>query len=591
MDKKEVLTEKEITQRTIQEKMSKLMKWVAYYRENPQLFARDYLNIHLKPFQRILMYQMFHQDHFVYIGSRGLGKTWMDATAITSRCILYPGTKVVIAAGVKSQAIEVMDKITNDLMVLHGWGSSNLKNEIESYTTNRNDPMIKFKNGSWIKAVVANDNARGSHGNMLIIDEFRMVDKNIIDTVLRKFLTAPRRPEYLNKPEYEHLTEPNIEIYGSSAWFQSHWSFTHCQSYFANMLDPNRNYYIASIPYQMAIKEGLLLRNAVEDEMSEAGFSPVAWSYEMESLFYGASADAFFDYEVINKRRKIHTPFFPLEIYRKRDEKPPKLVVGERRILSVDVALMSSSKQKNDASSLIINSATPHTDTELTSNIVYLRNMEGATTDELGLEIMRTFYNYNCTDIVIDSNGVGLPVADYLAKDQYDPTTGQTYKAMKCVNDKAMAERCHVKDANPCLWSVKANAQFNNQINVLLRGGFIDEKINLLVPEKEGETYLASQIKSFYKLETETQALCKVPYIMTSMLINELINLKHTYVDGKVKITERSGARKDMYSSLAYNFWVVNEIQSQLKPKMAKKNNLAQFLSAQTKKSNLKIGF
>ena len=33
------------------------------------------------------------------------------------------------------------------------------------------------------------------------------VDLEIINTVLRKFLTSPRHPNYLNKPEYAHLKE------------------------------------------------------------------------------------------------------------------------------------------------------------------------------------------------------------------------------------------------------------------------------------------------------------------------------------------------------------------------------------------------
>lgn len=591
MIQKEPLTEAEVMRQRTRKRMEKIAKWASYYRSNPQIFARDYLNINLKTFQKILLFEMNKQDHFQFIGSRGLGKTFLVALFVVIRCILYPGTKVIIASGIKKQALEVLGKIIEDFMVLHDWGSANLRNEIKSYSDNVNNPKIEFKNGSWIKVVTANDNARGARGNLLIVDEFRMVDKNVIDTVLKKFLTSPRHPEYLNKPEYKTLAEMNKEIYCSSAWFQSHWSYQHFRTYFANMLDNKRKYYVASIPYQMAIKEDLLLREAVEDEMSEAGFNPASWSYEMESLFYGASQNAFFDFEVLNKRRTIQVPFYPLEVYNKRDEKPPRRIVGERRILSVDVALMSSKKNKNDASSLIINSAVPYTDTELTSNIVYLRNFEGLTTDELGLEIMRTFYLYECTDIVIDSNGVGMGCVDFISRDQYDGTNGKTYKAFKCINDKTMAERCKVKDANPCLWSVKANAAFNNMISILLRSGFTDGRINLLCDERTGEEYIKNKVKSFHKLDPEQQALYKVPYLMTSMLINELINLDHTYVDGKVKILEKSGMRKDMYSSLAYNFWVLNEIQRELVPKPERKMDLAELLSSYTIKPKIEYSF
>ena len=60
---------------------------------------------------------------------------------------------------------------------------------------------------------------------------------------------------------------------------------------------------------------------------------------------------------------------------------------------------------------------------------------------------------------------------DFICKDQYDPETGETYKALNCCNDEDMEARCKVKDAARVVWSVKATANFNNEICVLLRNG------------------------------------------------------------------------------------------------------------------------
>ena len=80
------------------------------------------------------------------------------------------------------------------------------KSEIEDYTINANKAEIKFYNGSWIKVVTASDSGRGSRANILLVDEFRMVDKDTIDTVLKKFLTSPRQPLYLRNPRYKNRT-------------------------------------------------------------------------------------------------------------------------------------------------------------------------------------------------------------------------------------------------------------------------------------------------------------------------------------------------------------------------------------------------
>ena len=63
-----------------------------------------------------------------------------------------------------------------------------------------------------------------------------MVDETVINTVLRKFLTSPRQPKYLQKPEYAHMQERNKEIYMSSAYFKSSWAYRKAQSYTVNSL-------------------------------------------------------------------------------------------------------------------------------------------------------------------------------------------------------------------------------------------------------------------------------------------------------------------------------------------------------------------
>ena len=105
-------------------------------------------------------------------------------------------------------------------MKLHGWGSDNLRREITYHTVGTNKAVIEFANGSWIKVVTASDSGRGARANILITDEFRMVKLDVINTVLKRFLTAPIQPGYLNKKEYAHLQERNKEIYMSSAWLE-----------------------------------------------------------------------------------------------------------------------------------------------------------------------------------------------------------------------------------------------------------------------------------------------------------------------------------------------------------------------------------
>lgn len=287
-------------------------------------------------------------------------------------------------------------------------------------------------------------------------------------------------------------------------------------------------------------------------------------NWEMEALWWGDTDGAFFTFDDITQRRKLQTAWYSSFLGDSRKFRIPDLLPKERRILSVDIALMASKKHKNDASAIIINSAIPTNNDTYIANIIYMENHEGLNTDELALIIRRLFHWYKCTDLVIDTNGVGLGVFDTLIQDMVDNVTGELYPALTCCNDKVMAERCKVENAPKVIWSIKASAAFNNEVCILLRSGFQKQKINLLISESECEKIIKDKIRGYDKLPAFEQMQYKMPYVQTTLLIYELINLEYEIKGTNIKITEKSGMRKDRYSSLAYNYWVQCQLEREL---------------------------
>lgn len=327
------------------------------------------------------------------------------------------------------------------------------------------------------------------------------------------------------------------------------------------MLDGDK-YFVCALPYQIAIKEDLLIKEQVEDEMSENDFDEMKFSMEMECQWWGDTKGAFFSYDTIANRQRLKEAIYPSSVIgNSRTFKIPELVQNERRILSIDIALMASKKHKNDASAIIINRAIPTNSNNYIANIVYLENHEGKNTDELALIVRKLYDEFKCTDLVIDCSGQGLGVFDALVRDMVDPETGELYNALSCCNDKLMAERCKVNNAPKVIWSIKGNASFNNEICILLRSGFQKNKINLLIPESESNEILKQKIKTFDKMKAFEQTKYKMPYIHTSLLVNELVKLEHEIKGANIKIKERTGMRKDRYSSLAYNYWVQCQLE------------------------------
>lgn len=190
-------------------------KWTSFYRENIHRFAEEYFGMRLHLFQKILLYMMNHVSFFMYLAARGQGKSFLIAVFCCVRCVLYPQTRIIIASGTKGQAkLIITQKIDKELKLKH----PNLAREIKEIKTSTNECVVIFQNGSTIEAVTSTDSARGYRGNILILDEFRLIKEDNLTKVLRPFLNVNRQPPYLMNPKYSHLHEENKEIYISSAW-------------------------------------------------------------------------------------------------------------------------------------------------------------------------------------------------------------------------------------------------------------------------------------------------------------------------------------------------------------------------------------
>ena len=81
-----------------------------------------------------------------------------------------------------------------------------------------------------------------------------------------------------------------------------------------------------------------------------------------------------------------------------------------------------------------------------------------------------------------------------------------------------------------------------------------------------------SQLSGYSKLSVEERARLKATYINTYLLINELINLEYETKNGVVRVKEKSGMRKDRYSSLSYNIYVAKQIEREYASEKAKKD-------------------
>lgn len=126
-----------------------------------------------------------------------------------------------------------------------------------------------------------------------------------------------------------------------------------------------------------------------------------------------------------------------------------------------------------------------------------------------------------------------------------------------------MAARCTVVGAEKVIWAIKASAQFNSDCAYLLREAFRSGRVRLLETEYDGEKLLG-EIKGYNALSPVERTQLQMPYIHTTLLIDELTKLQHEESGGKIRVYERTGMRKDRYSSLSYNYYVATQLENKL---------------------------
>lgn len=146
----------------------------------------------------------------------------------------------------------------------------------------------------------------------------------------------------------------------------------------------------------------------------------------------------------------------------------------------------------------------------------------------------------------------------------YDEERDVEYPAWKAKNDDAMSSRALDTNALPVIYSMKVTqAKVNHEIAMGLRTDFENGKIKLLVDEMSARDYLTDQ-KNFANLEPEEQAELITPYVQTTALINEMVNLEYTIRGGNVVVHTVRGGRKDRYSSLGYANYYARIIEDEM---------------------------
>lgn len=557
--------------------VANLMDWVTFYRRNPGRFVQHYFCIVLHLYQHIILLLMEFYPSICIVAARSAAKSFIIAVYACKEAILRPGARIVVASATKKQArLIVSEKIRKELMPR----SELLQAEIKTIKDSQNDIEVVFWNGSSIVVVAANDNARGYRATVMIYEEFRMIPKNIIDTVLSPFLFA-RQLTFLQYPEYDNLLEEPKEVYISSAWYRSHWMWGLMKIITKDMIEKDSSVLIA-MDYSVTLRHKIKTRSYLIKERKK--LDPVSWAIEYENQMISENAHAYFTYEMFSKNQNLKRPFYPRKhedvLTRTKNKNTLPKQKGEVRIVSCDIAVEAGSINDNSVFSCI--RLLPESKEYKVSDIdgdrievkqgyrrqlLYMEAFQGGETTKQAVRIKQLFHDFEADYCVLDARNVGISVFDMLAKVLYDEERNVEYAPWTCMNDQNVASRIVIAGQEPVVYTIKASLDLNSRIAVCMRTTMENRMIEFLVGPNEGMEEIP-KFKPEYAMATPEEQVMyyERPYRETEAMINEMIALEYSIMpqSGTIKIEERGHARKDRYTSLSYGNYFAELLEKDL---------------------------
>lgn len=547
---KKKLTVKEIEE----EKRNNIITWATFYRRNVHRFVEHYFGIQLYFYQKIWIYFMSTRDSFVAIASRASAKTWLVAVLACARAVLYPDSEIVVVASTKEQAgIIVEDKIKSLVDK-----SPNLAREIKTMVTNLNKWQVDFHNGSIIKIVATRDSSRGKRSTFTIYEEFRLIDKEVLDSVIRPFAYI-RQAGWMQIEKWKKYAEEPKEVFISSAYHKGLWWWEETKKNIRAMLKGENAGFIA-FDVRIAIEHGIKTIKQIKNEISK--MDEITALEEYFNIPWGESSQSYFRLKDFIKARTIDKAFYPQKNDTYNSKKNPydiPKVKGEIRVISCDVAQRGGSK--NDLSVTWCIRLLP-THKGYYREIVYGESFSGVDSISQTLRIKQVYKDFDADIIVLDiaAGGGGTPMYDLLGQKTVDSERGEEYPPMTIMKHPSIDDSVYEEfskrtlglEAKPIIYCISATAKLNATMAEEMKDKLKKKMVGFLVDEIRAEDYLIKNYSGEYMRndDVDSKAFFMQPYVQVSLLINEAVNLSMKLDASHLKLIEPPGARKDRIVSL-----------------------------------------
>lgn len=528
-----------------------LQKQMEFYTAYPDLFLDQ-----IKPlddgfslffFQRIFL-RAFMRFKEVYItAGRATSKSFTTILGMQLQCIFFPGTKRFICAPQKGQSAQIarekLIEIFNHFPLLK---KEIIGNELNDPPGNYGKDYItlRYKNGSVFDLVGALDSTRGGRRHGGLVDETRDHEEAPLNEIVLPLMNISRRlPDNTVNPK-----EPNQQqIYCTSAGDKLSFAYLKQIDVFENSIINPKEAFCIGMDYRIPMEHGLLAKDYVDGLKMSPSYNPKTFAAEFLSRWQGANADSWFNFENLQKYRKIKNPEWSQKV-RKDCE--------QFYIISIDVGRLDCATV---ATVFKVNVVNGKYYTSVVNIIVLGRTDETKTFHQQAIDIKKLIRDFDPIEVVIDINGLGIGLGDEMIRTQYDEF-GNELEPLGFFNDDNY-KKIQPRTARQILYGMKANGPLNSKIHGNAYARISSGMVRFLTKEQEAKSaLLATKVGQKMNLEQRIKRL--MPHEMTTSLFLEMANLrlKKTGGSGDIVLEQiNSRFQKDKFSSLEYGLWRIKE--------------------------------
>lgn len=533
-------------------------QYIAYWREYPDMFV-DYLLEMGNPqdfkfffYQRVFLRIAMRHQYVYAVFPRAYSKSFLSIMTLMIRCILYPKCKLFVTSGGKEQAAGIMKEKVQEICNL----IPAFKQEIDwtrgKTLEGKDYAKYVFQNESYFDNIAARESSRGKRRHAGVIEECVGVDGQILSEVIIPTMNISRMCMDGSTHPEEQLNKS--QLYITTAGYKNTYPYDKLIQFLVWQIIKPEKAMIMGGTYKIPVLVKLLDKNFVKDLKMDGTFNESSFAREYESKWSGTVEDAFFNSENFDRNRILKQP---------EKEASGRIGKGGFYVLSMDVG------RKGCDSVVCVFKVTPQPQGVSLKQLVNIFTLSDEHFEDQCIKVKKLFYKFKAKRLVIDGNGLGIGLLDYLVKPQIDPDTNELFPDFGVYNDeegyykKYRTQNCE-QDA---LYVIKANAPINTEAHANAQTQLSSGKVKMLIDERVAKTKLLGT-KVGQNMTPEERAEYLKPFTLTSILKEEMMNLREETEGINIILKQANrGIRKDKFSAFEYGLYYIKHEEDNKKKK------------------------